>query len=180
MDSHQLLAVETEIRSVISDSSLAWLLDDVDDAIAAGIPQEKVLRRRRGAVQQSEDADVALYQVFDPEAISSKEYETSRKQGTLVITTRPMTDAERVEVLLEALRRVLVELPDIELETLRILQEVPRNEEGARRVAETVTFRPEDEVRPRNRTAIALRRDHAAQRHQLSELFAQAAQEVAE
>ncbi|WP_305779812.1 hypothetical protein [Nocardia nova] len=181
MDSDQLLAVEDEIRSMISDSSLAWLLDEVDDAIAAGIPEEKLLRRQRRAVGRSDqEAEAALYKVIDTASVHDAEYETSRKQGTLVIATRPMTDQERVEVLLEALRRVLVELPEIELETLRTLREVPESDDGDRSAAETVTFVPEDVVRSRSRTARTLRADQPKQRARLAELLSLALREVAE
>ncbi|KZM75418.1 hypothetical protein AWN90_18715 [Nocardia terpenica] len=165
---------------MIVGTGLEWVLDEVDAAIAAGVPEEKVLRRRQQQVGGSAGraAEATKYEVVD-RALASAEPGTSGRGATLVIATRAMTDQERVRVLLEALRRVLVELPYIEIETLKTLRTVPESDEGSRSEVEGVVFEPEETPRPRRRTSIILGdRLPDARRQRLDTLFAAATREV--
>ena len=49
MQDDQIEALEAELRSVIADAGLQWVLDEVDRSVADGLPQERILRRRRRA-----------------------------------------------------------------------------------------------------------------------------------
>lgn len=184
MDEAELRRVEEELREVLRDTVLAWVLDDVDAAIAAGVPEEKILRRRpqrRG--DDARDATPALaaarYEVVDRIVLGFGEYEASRKRGTLVIATRAMTDHERVQLILDALQRVLVELPEIELETLKMVQNEPEGDIGTRGVAEGVTFEPDESASyRRSRTELLADRLPGEQRDRISGLLADVGREA--
>jgi hypothetical protein len=185
MDPYELRSVEQRLRRALQGSTLSWVLDDVDAAIAAGVPEEKILRRR----QQRRDDDFAAagpaaaaarYEVVDRSALGHVEYEASRKRGTLVIATRAMTDEERVQLLLDAVRRVLVELPEMELAVLKTLMDEPEGDTGSRRRAEAVVFEPAETARSRrSRTEFRGDRMPAERRTRVSRLLADVTREVA-
>jgi hypothetical protein len=153
VDQNELIRLEALLREILEGSSLEWLLDEVDSAVAVGVPEEKLLQRRtRGGGEEWSVADEvgeqALAQELRVSPTDSRRsrhgaaYENAKRKGTLVISTRPMSAAERVGVLIEALRRVLVEVPVIEAEALKTLVTV-QEEAGEREAAATVTFAPE-------------------------------------
>jgi hypothetical protein len=184
MDEFELRRVEQEIRDTLADTALEWVLDEVDAAIAAGVPEEKILRRRanRGSDDRrsaSPAAEAARYETVERRMLSPEAFEASRKGGTLVIATRPMADSERVELLLDALRRVIVELPEIELETLKTLYAAPESDEGTRHEVHDVAFEPEENARHRReRSAVLADRMPRERRERISALFVNAVSEV--
>lgn len=158
MDEAELLQVDNQLRGLLEGTELEWVLDEVDEAIAEGVPEEGILRRRstKGRPAREQDLWAAAaedYTILTSLQIDSGELEASRKSGTLVITTRPMTVQERVMLLLDAIRRVVVELPAVEAETLDRLQ----SDSG--RAVEAVVFEPEEGFSRRRdrRTKIAHR-----------------------
>ncbi|WP_433594113.1 hypothetical protein [Nocardia sp. CA-145437] len=181
MNTDELRSIEEKLRAAIIRTPLEWVLDEVDAAVVAGVQEEKVLRRRRtrNRDRSTPDLEANSYEVVDRSSVTGAEYAASRQRGTLVITTRPMTDSERVEHLLEALRRVFVELPAIESEALTVLQTVPSTEPGVRGEVDGVAFEPEEAPRQRHR-----RRDLSSQplaasrRERLDGLFATVTGEV--
>ncbi|MFD3676105.1 hypothetical protein [Streptomyces sp. NPDC058613] len=184
MNQFELRHTEQELREALQGTALAWVLDDVDAAIAAGVPEEKILRRRaqrRGDDPRDASPAVAAarYEVVDRSMLGFVEFEASRKRGTLVIATRAMTDQERVQLLLDAVRRVLVELPEIELETLKLLQTEPEGDAGRRSVAEELSFEPDESSRSRrSRTEIRADRIPIERRERLSRLLDEVTGEV--
>lgn len=176
--------MEQQLREALQGTALSWVLDDVDAAIAAGVPEEKILRRRpqrRGDDPYATTPALAAarYEVVDSRELGSAEYEASRKRGTLVIATRAMTDEERVQLLLEAVRRVLVELPEMELESLKVLQTEFEGDAGSRSIAEAVVFEPDENTRSRrSRTEFRADRIPAERRARISQLLANVAREV--
>ncbi|MFE1032468.1 hypothetical protein ACFW40_11270 [Streptomyces sp. NPDC058807] len=184
MNRLELRNVEQQLRESLQDTSLSWVLDDVDAAITAGVPEEKILRRRqqrRGddSPATSPAAAAARYEVVDRSMLGLGEYESSRKGGTLVIATRAMTDAERVQLLLDAVRRVLVDLPEMELEVLKTLRTEPEGDAGSRSMAEAVVFEPDENARSRrSRTEFRGDRIPAEQRIRVSQLLADVTREV--
>ncbi|MET9803380.1 hypothetical protein [Streptomyces sp. NPDC006368] len=184
MNPFELRRTEQELREALQGTALAWVLDDVDAAIAAGVPEEKILRRRpqrRGEESRgATPAAAALrYEAVDRNLLGASEYEASRKRGTLVIATRAMTDQERVQLLLDAVRRVLVELPEIELETLKTLWAQPDGDDGRRSVAEGVVFEPAEGARSsRSWTEIMADRVPMERRERVSHLVAEVSREV--
>jgi hypothetical protein len=126
VDDTELLMVEYRLRAAFEGTDLEWVLDEVDTAIAEGIPEERILRRRNRK-SRPRDGDVRTeaaeqYTILNYREIDPGELEASRKSGTLVITTRTMTVRERVLLLLDAVRRVIIEVPSIEAETLHLLK----------------------------------------------------------
>lgn len=146
MDDSELQNIEQQIRDTLSGTEIEWILDEVDLAVSAGVPEERILRRRthrnRGdQIPTTPDALASEYTLLMSSEIASSDYEASRKRGTLVITTRPMTKQERLQILLDSIRRVFIELPEIELKTLETLREIPENDEGGREEVESVAFK---------------------------------------
>ncbi|KNB52486.1 hypothetical protein [Streptomyces caatingaensis] len=184
MNQFELRRVEQQLREALRDTALSWVLDDVDAAIAAGVPEEKILRRRpqrRGddTYAASPISVAARYEVVDRSELGHVEIEASRKRGTLVIATRAMTDEERVQLLLNAMRRVLVELPEIELESLKTLRAGAEGDAGSRSIAEAVVFEPDESAQSRrSRTEFRADRMPAQQRTRVSQLLADVAREV--
>ncbi|GAB2920288.1 hypothetical protein [Streptomyces mayteni] len=184
MNQFELRRVEQQLREALQDTALSWVLDDVDAAIAAGVPEEKILRRRqqrRGedSPATSPAAAAARYEVVDRSALGHVEYEASRKRGTLVIATRAMTDEERVQLILEAVRRVLVELPEMELEVLKTLRTEPEADVGSRSTAEAVVFEPDESARShRSRTEFWGDRMPTERRTRVSQLLADVTRQV--
>ncbi|OKH90415.1 hypothetical protein AB852_35130 [Streptomyces uncialis] len=116
---------------------------------------------------------------MDRNLLGASEYEASRKRGTLVIATRAMTDQERVQLLLDAVRRVLVELPEIERETLKTLQAEPGGDDGRRTMVEGVVFEPDERTRSRrSRTEILVNRVPTERRERVSQLVTEVSREV--
>ncbi|MFI9270202.1 hypothetical protein ACIGXM_05745 [Kitasatospora sp. NPDC052896] len=180
MNEFELRQTEQALREVLSGSALEWVLNEVDAAIAEGVAEEKVLRRRNRSGQQRRAAEGSLYEALERSLVSAEEYEASRKRGSLVITTRAMTVLERVELLLQALRRVLVEVPLIEEETLKSLMAAPADEAGQRAAAEGVSFEPEEDAfRSRDQRAdLRYGRVEDEERERLTVLFNDAMSEV--
>jgi hypothetical protein len=185
MDELELRRIDRELRGLLEGTDLEWVLDEVDEAIANGVAEERILQRRRGKGRQARrgpegwegpegrgDLRVAALQDYTVARAEGGELEASRRGGTLVITTRPMILRERVLLLLDAVRRVFIELPEIEAETLTELRSVPP-EEGLHAIAETVVFEPEEGLqRRRSDRRITLTERIPKNRRELtSELF---------
>ncbi|OLT26292.1 hypothetical protein BJF83_21670 [Nocardiopsis sp. CNR-923] len=171
MNESELYSVEQRIRDLLTDTGMDWVLDEVDAAIAAGVPEEKILRRRshRGGGKHLTSSPMAVasqYEVVERQQLGSDEYEASHKKGTLVITTRTMTSPERVKLLLDALRRIFVELPEIELETLKTLRTSPNNDEGTRSEVRSVAFEPDENARHRRERSVVLTEDMPQERRE--------------
>ncbi len=182
MNELELRRVEQEIRDTLAGTDLEWVLDEVDAAIAAGVPEEKILRRRQNRGnddRQSPAAEAARYETVERRMLSPEAFEASRKRGTLVIATRPMVDLERVQLLLDALRRVLVELPEIALDTLKTLRSSAEADAGFRNEVHDVSFEPEEDGRHRReRPAVLGDRVSRERRERIRDLLANSLSEV--
>ncbi|TCC16280.1 hypothetical protein [Kribbella sindirgiensis] len=177
MDDAELLQIEEQLRTLLEGTDLEWVLDEVDEAIAEGVPEEGILRRRPRKARPPREQDLwsdaaEEYMILNLRQIESGELEASRKSGTLVVTTRPMTVRERVLLLLDAVRRVIVELPAIEAETLDLLQAEPGRSVDYERTVTAVVFEPEEGFRRRRdrQTKIAHRMT-SEDRERVSALF---------
>lgn len=183
MNGVELQRTDQQIRALLMESKLRWVLDEVDQAIAMGVPEERVLRRRAGRRRAEQDLDLAAadrYETVSLGVIKTAEREASRQAGTLVTTTRPMTIQERVELLFEALRRVLTEVPEIEKETLKTLFATPGGDVGQRGAVMSVSFVPSEDsqMRPVHEVILSDYRLSAEQHDRLITLFHQALAEV--
>ncbi|MGW0060577.1 hypothetical protein ACWDTT_11700 [Streptosporangium sandarakinum] len=186
MDEDDLARVELGLRDALTGTSLEWVLDEVDAAIAAGVSEERVLRRRNQRGNTADDYDLAAevaeaarYETVYRTTAGSVEHETSSKGGSLVITTLPMTIRQRVELLIEALRRVLIELPEIEEEAIKMLHTAPSGERGRRSEVTSVRFAPSQEAGRRTEREIELSPQRLTDRREtLKTLLADLASEV--
>lgn len=184
MDEAELRQVETQLRDLLEGTHLEWVLDEVDETIAEGVPEEGILRRRSQKGRSNQDQELWLdaaedYTILNFRQIDSGELEASRKSGTLVITTRPMTLQERVLLLLDAVRRVIIELPAIEAATLDLLAAASGSDTDDQSGIESAVFEPEEGFRRRRdrQTKIAHRID-VERSERVSGLFAAVRQEV--
>ena len=92
MDQNELASIETELRSALTQAGLQWVIDELDRAIAEGVPRERVLRRRRRAAAEPMDDDYSnAYVVAD--LTSDRDARAAKRAGTLVITTEPGSTA---------------------------------------------------------------------------------------
>lgn len=89
--------LESELREALSQAGLDWMLDEVDRAVAEG---RAVLRTRRGERE-----------AFGPE-LDTRDAE---------VTAESYTAAERSKLLVDALRRTLVDAPALADETIELL-----------------------------------------------------------
>ncbi|MFB9831557.1 hypothetical protein [Actinoallomurus acaciae] len=183
MDDLELRRVDRGLRGLFEGTDLEWVLNEVDEAIADGVSEERILQRRRGKGRQRregrEDFRAAASEDYTIARAEGGEREASRRGGTLVITTRPMTLRERVLLLLDAVRRVVIELPEIEAETLAALRPAT-TDEGLRLIAETVVFEPEEGLQGRrsDRRTTLTERISRERREAASALFARVREEV--
>ncbi|MER7211997.1 hypothetical protein ABT340_33495 [Streptosporangium sp. NPDC000239] len=183
MNEEELLRTEQVLRDVLTESQLEWVLDEVDSTIAAGVPEEKVLQRRSVRGNNTDDYGLAAEALVTEvrQNAGSAEYEALRKRGSLVITTRSMTVRERVQLLHDALRRVLIELPEIEEEAMKVLHSAPVEDLGERSGVTSVRFVPSETTGRRTEREIELSGSRLHnERERLSALFAAMAAEVGE
>jgi hypothetical protein len=182
LNEDELLRIEQELRNVILGSHLEWILDEIDAAVAAGVPEEKVLQRRsrrRGAGTSPQHGRLDVPYITVQMNVAERDREALEKNGALVITTRPMTTRERVELMNTALQRVLVELPMIEEETLKILHNPSEEERGSRTPVTRIRFVPDEEINRRSERESELSvRQSEEEQSQLRLLFTEVSAEV--
>jgi len=169
MRDDELAEVEAQLRGLIEEMGLPWVLDAVDRSITEGVSEERVLRRRRTPQHDHEPP------VYETVVGSEREFRAASRSETLVITTRPMTARERVEQFLIALRRILLELPDIEGHTLALLSD---SDAERRTPVETVAFHPVDADHARREPAHDLARPDPERREYLRRVLDNLAAEV--
>jgi hypothetical protein len=88
---------------------------------------------------------------------TQRQYRAGQRTGSVVISTRPMHTRERVELLLDALHRMFVELPEVEESTLSVLEDGDERRPPVFRVA----FAPADTDRRRSAQETVLSRERA-------------------
>ncbi|QRX92337.1 hypothetical protein [Streptomyces noursei] len=162
--------VEDLLRNLIRSAGLDWLLDELDSAIATGVAEEKLLQRRRGTSTEE-------YEALAVAEVGTDTFHRSLKRGaSVVVTTRPMNARERTELHLNALRRLILEVPEIEVETLKIV-----SAEGDRHRApvRSVRFVPDEELTGhRDQTHEVAARLPEDTRARLQNLFREAREEI--
>ena len=137
MNATELREMEDLLRDAIRSAGLNWLLDELDTAIATGVAEEKLLQRRRGASTEE-------YEALAVAEMGTDTFHRSLKRGaTVVVTTRPMSAQERTELHLDALRRLVLELPQIEAESLKTMGS---EDDQHRAPVRSVRFVPDEEL----------------------------------
>jgi hypothetical protein len=173
MNESDLRELEAALRDIIRSADLMWLLEELDATIAAGVVEEKLLRRRgRAGAGGADDYETVMVAEESPDA-----YRQSMQRGaTLVLTTRPMTVRERAELHFEALRRLLLELPGLEEEAVKILADPGQQE---RVPVRSIRFAPDESLSGRRDQGRELGpRPTQGERDWLQRLFERAQEEM--
>lgn len=101
------LQAEQQIREVVQEIGLDWILAAVDEAIAAGVSEEVGIVDRSSRESRQAERLVDITDVREVRA-------GSREKATRTVTkNRPMAGPERIEILLAALRRYLIDVPTV-------------------------------------------------------------------
>lgn len=126
MEERELQEVETALRAFAEGHGLAWVLQQVDGDIAAGVTESKQLRKstRNNAISYTE---------VDGRTGGRQRYED-------FLTQRPMTAEERTILLLSAIERAVVGTRSIAVVTVAEM----RDREGLPPVS-GITFEPDME-----------------------------------
>jgi hypothetical protein len=113
LEEQELAGTEAAIREILISAGLQWILDDVDEALGAGIWVDKpvVVRHQSRQTPTGEEK----FDYYEPA--------TPGVKGKLqnITTNIPDTRLQRVELLISALQRAVIELPAIQEDTLRNL-----------------------------------------------------------
>ncbi|MEV6651741.1 hypothetical protein [Streptomyces sp. NPDC051219] len=160
MQEDELRRLEVQLQQVLIESGFEWLTDAVEDSAAAGVPQEKLLRRRRQLRRPESVVEEGIPEEPEYTTVSDytqRQYRAGQRTGSVVISTRPMHTRERIDLLLDALHRMFVELPEVEESTLSVLGEGDERRPPVFRVA----FVPADTDRRRSARETVLSRERA-------------------
>jgi hypothetical protein len=114
MDEQDAQLAFDELRRVVADSPLAWVLANVDDEIQRGRPGTRTLDRT--------NEDIGIFDM--PRRTSARSRKIER-----FTTVTPFTSSERLELLVSAVDRVLTQIPELEERALSDFRE-----RGAREV----------------------------------------------
>jgi hypothetical protein len=137
LNEQELAETEAAIREILISAGLQWILDDVDEALSAGIWTDKpvVVRHQSRQTPTGEEK----FDFYEPAIPGVK----GRQRN--ITTNIPHTRLQRVELLISALRRAIIELPAIQEDTLKNLNlQEDAGEQGHIMPADTVSFLPED------------------------------------
>jgi hypothetical protein len=103
---------DTELRKILTNLGLTWVLHQVDEAIRAGHSVEKQAHILKD--EETTERQETLWE--EPTA--------PRRPGkpTLMMTLEPWTEAEQLFLLIDGIRRAIVHAAHIENEELRLLR----------------------------------------------------------
>jgi hypothetical protein len=124
VDTQELYDVRQKLRLFASDHGMQWVLNEVDEAASLGISESRTLRQftRQGQITYEDVTDVDDLDYAIPGRVRRGTEEFARR--------RPMTDLEQAELLVTALRRVLVDLDGIADEAVKVLNYPVDREQG--------------------------------------------------
>lgn len=111
MDERELAELEQGIRDALRDVGLDWVLTDIEEGIKAKRQVDVVVPRGQQAEQESLFDQNTRYLMKAPPGY----------KGPTMVTDVPVDPADRVDLAIEALRRVIVELPAIHEDAVRRL-----------------------------------------------------------
>jgi hypothetical protein len=139
MTEEELQAVERRLREIAMESGLGWVIDQADEWIAEGITEEDDSPPRRSYNSWNYRGGLSGGNGYEFDAVRG----WSAPRRALKLSDRPVS--ERVGILIDALHRVLTELPAIEREMVKNF--APSTELRIAPVA-SVSFAPDQEDRP--------------------------------
>lgn len=132
MNDEQLAALEQGMRALLTQFGLDWVRANIEDGIEAGFHKEVLVHR--GSRQQ------APASLFDEEAFQYTELPTDGKGQRMIGNVR-LNPADRVRLVTQALRRLMVELPEIHEDTIKRLAAADDPETAA----EDMRFLPDED-----------------------------------
>jgi hypothetical protein len=110
MDDVEAAEIELELRAMILDAGLTWVLEEVDEALAEGFVEVT----DKPSVRTSKARDIGKV-----EALSSGTLNRRRDEKI-----RPYTPTERTFLLIDAIRRAVVETAALEQQLTSSLKEL--------------------------------------------------------
>jgi hypothetical protein len=136
MDNAELAALEQGIRALLTEVGLDWVRVNIEEGIAAGVHKEVVIGR-----SQHQDQPSLL---FDDETGFQYADPPPGKGGARMIGNLRLSPADRMGLITQALYRLIVELPEIQEETVKRLASTEEHDT----VAEDLRFLPEEDDGP--------------------------------
>ncbi|WP_169953705.1 hypothetical protein [Microbispora sp. H11081] len=127
MDPEEL---ESRLRTMLAEAGLVWVLQQVDDAISAGRAEVVTVKSRRGSTRRNTGHTGPIFDISDEETqvrpyVEREPYQVEKYTGPDIskaqISTSPLSASDRVRVLLEAIQRLLVELPRVHRQQVKLL-----------------------------------------------------------
>jgi hypothetical protein len=118
MNGEELEDAMRKLLEFVITQGMQWMLDEVDEAIALGVPETRTLR------QPTSRQGLTTYEdVTAPDASPFPGQGRSRRTGrsTEFIRSRPMTPREQAQLLVQALGRVLADLEAVAVGSLEAL-----------------------------------------------------------
>jgi hypothetical protein len=116
MDADELADAKRKLRDFASANGMQWVLDELDEAISQGIPEIITLR-------QSTQQGRLYYEDITKGPGTEPSSARRRRRAEEFVRRRPMTDFEQANLLIQALRRVLVDLDDVANESIETLND---------------------------------------------------------
>jgi hypothetical protein len=96
-----------KLRAFAVELGMQWVLDEVDEAIAVGVPEQRTLRQ---TTRQGRTSYEDVTEPSDELPMLGEGRSRRTRRSEEFVRSRPMTTMEQAELLLEALRQVIVEL----------------------------------------------------------------------
>ena len=133
MDDAELVALELGLRALLTELGLDWVRANVEEGIAAGVHKEVLVGRSK-----YQDQPPSL---FDDEDDFQYAEPRPGKGGQRMIGNIRLSPAERARLITQALDRVIVELPAIQEETIKLLASTEEHDTAA----EDLRFLPDED-----------------------------------
>lgn len=118
MTEEELEDAVRKLREFAVAQGMQWVLDEVDEAIALGVPETRTLRQTTNRQGMTTYEDVTT-----PRELPGLARGQNRRTGrsSEFVRSRPMTSLEQARLLVEALGRVLADLDLVALGSLEAL-----------------------------------------------------------
>jgi hypothetical protein len=125
MTGEELQDAIRKLREFAIVQGMQWVLDEVDEAIALGVPETRTLRQTTDRRGQTTYEDVTA-PVPPPVPGEGRSRRTGRSAD--FVRSRPMTLQEQAQLLVQALSRVLADLDTVAAGSLEALDPVRLSE----------------------------------------------------
>lgn len=131
MDDDELVELDQGIRTLLAESGLDWVRENIEEGVVAGGRREVLVQHAR-ANEPEALFGTGEFQYVEP---------SGGKKGQRMIGNVPLNPAARVELTIQALRRLIIELPEIQEDAVKRLAE----SEDHNSAAEDMRFLPDED-----------------------------------